>query len=161
MVLVRAYAPRASWLLYLYYRCAFSVERDRVSSCFDRYRLPFVPPLLIFAAIGVQTEAGPPALRERHIPRAAAIIGATALLALFFTANLYHIDEKRGIAQIVYRLESSKTRAATTRTPFAQYSRSAALEAEYDRAAHESRRGSRAPWAIARRRWSISSPPSN
>ncbi|HET9886557.1 MAG TPA: tetratricopeptide repeat protein [bacterium] len=123
---------RAARLLLLdLYIVAFSIS---VIAFFvlDRYRLPIVPPLLIFAAIACTDFAL--AVRERRIPRAAAISGATAILMLFFMANVYHIDEKRGIAQIVYRLGIVEDARGNYENAMAHYREALRLKPEYERA---------------------------
>jgi tetratricopeptide (TPR) repeat protein len=123
---------RASRLLLLIlYVAAFSIS---VIAFFvlDRYRLPIVPPLLIFSAIAcVELVA---AVRAQRYRRAGTIAGAAALLALFFTANLYRIDEKRGIAQIVYRLGIVEDARGNFEGAIAHYREALRLKPEYDRA---------------------------
>lgn len=129
MILSRKRASRFL-LLYLYI-AAFSIS---VIAFFvlDRYRLPIVPPLLIFAAIaGAELVA---AVRARRIAQAAAIAGGTALLAAFFTANVYRIDEKRGIAQIVYRLGIVEDARGDYEKAVVHYREALRLKPEYDRA---------------------------
>jgi len=66
-----------------------------------RYRLPIVPVLALFA--GHASLEAVLAVRARRWPRAAWIVAAAVALGLLMRANLYGVDESKGIAQILYR----------------------------------------------------------
>jgi tetratricopeptide (TPR) repeat protein len=117
-------------LVYLYI-AAFSIS---VIAFFvlDRYRLPIVPPLLIFASLACTELTA--AVRAQRYGRAGAITGGVCVLALFFNANVYRIDENRGIAQIVYRLGIVEDARGNYEGAIDHYREALRLKPEYDRA---------------------------
>lgn len=66
-----------------------------------RYRLPIVPALFLFGAFGLVCMYE--AARARQWPRIGVAFGAAVAIRFLMGANLYGVDEERGIAQILYR----------------------------------------------------------
>ncbi len=66
-----------------------------------RYRLPIVPALFLFAAVGVLATWD--AVRERRALVAGLAVAGAVAIGLLMRANFYGVDESKGVAQILYR----------------------------------------------------------
>lgn len=98
----------------------------------DRYRLPIVTVMFIFAGIAaLEIEA---AARRGAMGRALALVAAATVLGLFLHANVYRIDEAKGVAQIVYRLGIVEDSRQNWEAAIEHYREALAIKPEYDRA---------------------------
>lgn len=122
---------RGKWALPLLFVATFSTSVI-LFFVLDRYRLPIVPVLLVFAAYAALAVRD--AVRERRFAFAGGLVGAALVLGLALRSNPYRIDEKRGIAQIVYRLGIVEDSRENWEAAAAHYREAIALKPEYDRA---------------------------
>jgi tetratricopeptide (TPR) repeat protein len=96
-----------------------------------RYRLPILPALILFAAHAcLEIVAAVRARRWRFL--AGATAGAVAV-GLFMSANLYGIDESKGIAQIIYRHGIVADARGDYDAAIAHYEEALRLKPGYDR----------------------------
>jgi tetratricopeptide (TPR) repeat protein len=98
----------------------------------DRYRMPIVPVLLLFAGLAVLEAVR--AVRAARWPRVAAIAAGSALLGLFLGSNVLAIDENKAIAQIVYRLGIVEDSRGRWDDAIAHYREALRLKPGYDKA---------------------------
>ncbi len=97
-----------------------------------RYRLPIVPGLFLFAALASVRIWD--AVRERRwLPVGAAAAGAV-VLGLAMRANVYGVDEEKGIAQILYRHGIVADAQGDAESAAAHYREALALKPEYEKA---------------------------
>jgi len=96
-----------------------------------RYRLPILPALLVFAAFAVVEIVT--AARQRRFAFVAACTGGALLCGWLMQANFYRVDEKKGIAQILYRHGIVEDSRGNFGAAIAHYRDALALKPEYDR----------------------------
>lgn len=129
--LVSLWRRRAAWALPYFFVASYSLSTI-LFFVLDRYRLPIVPALTLFAA-GALLSAWD-ALRARHLRPAAGYAGGIAATMLLMHANVYGVDESKGIAQVLYREGIVADSRGAWEEAIRHYEEALALKPEYDKA---------------------------
>jgi tetratricopeptide (TPR) repeat protein len=97
-----------------------------------RYRLPIVPGLFLFAALAMSRTWD--AIRSgRRVP-AGVVLGGAVVAGLMMRANVYGVDESKGIAQILYRHGIVADAEGRVEDAVGHYRDALALKPEYEKA---------------------------
>ncbi|MAF26741.1 MAG: hypothetical protein CME07_02620 [Gemmatimonadetes bacterium] len=98
--MVLSWRRRRRWMLpYLF--VGFYSASVIVFFVLARYRLPIVPALVLFAGVALVELAA--LTRARAWAKGAGAVAGAVAIGLFMSANVYGVDESKGIAQILYR----------------------------------------------------------
>ena len=98
--MVIGWSRRRRWALWYLFVGSYSFATI-LFFVLDRYRIPIMPGLFPFAAFAVVSAWD--AVRARRTRRAAGLAGGVAVTVLLMRANVYGVDEKAGVAQVIYR----------------------------------------------------------
>ena len=129
--LVSTWRRRAAWALPYFFVVAYSISTI-LFFVLDRYRLPIVPALTLFAAGAALSTWD--ALRARNVRAASSYVGGLAVTMLLMHANVYGVDEKKGIAQVLYREGIVADSRGKWDEAIGHYQEALALKPEYDKA---------------------------
>ena len=128
--LVSTWRRRAAWALPYLFVGAYSISTI-LFFVLDRYRLPIVPGLTLFAA-GAALSLWD-AVRARRVRAASAYVGGVAATMLLMHAYVYGVDEKKGIAQVLYREGIVADSRGKWDEAISHYQEALALKPEYDK----------------------------
>jgi tetratricopeptide (TPR) repeat protein/predicted membrane-bound mannosyltransferase len=128
--MVLLWRRRAAWALPYVFVATYSLA-SILFFVLDRYRIPIVPALVPFAGHTILTAWE--AVRARRIVAAGAIAAGVAAAALLMRANVYGVDERSGVAQVIYRQGIVADAHGDWQAAIAYYREALDLKPDYDR----------------------------
>ncbi len=128
--MVLAWPRRAAWALPYFFVAIYSFSTI-LFFVLDRYRLPILPGLVLFAGFAALEIWD--AFRARRVRLAALAATGVVGIVLLMHANVYGVDESKGIAQVLYRQGIVADSRAEWDEAIRNYREALALKPEYDK----------------------------